>query len=137
MLALAIASAGASVHLAVQVAVDLWQLEDRPSLVRCHSEGSSSPRLAEPMDLDAVERQCHAADAARCELADALPLERAVDASKQLFGAEVPEIGFLRFSPAHDRVVWTLRTHQAGLTATIDAFDGDVIEFSAEGVTTN
>lgn len=143
LLALAIASAGASVHMAIEVAVVLWQTEERPLPIRCPgdeampSPATPSGAVTVPEYLEAVELRCRAAGAARCEVAETLPFERAVEATASLFGHELPDHAFLRFSPAHHRVVWTLRAHQAGLTANVDAFDAGVVEFSADGVTTN
>lgn len=143
LLALAIASAGASVHLALEVAVSPWNSEDRLLPTRCPGEGPLAPPAADddaivaPAELEAIELRCRSAGAERCEVADAMPLQRAIEASATLFGADVPDHAFLRFSPAHHRVVWTLRAHQAGLTADVDAFDAGVVEFAADGVTTN
>jgi len=143
LLALAIASAGASVHMAIEVAVSLWESDDRVVPIRCPDGDVTTPRgvvpgsQPGPDDLEAIEMRCRAAGAKRCEVALALPIERAVEASATLFGEETPDQALLRFSPVHHRVVWTLRAQEAGLTANVDAFDAGIVEFAADGVTTN
>jgi hypothetical protein len=143
LLALAIASAGASVHLAIEVVADLWSDGERVVPIRCPDAEPLGPSAAPlgpelgPDDLEAIELRCRSAGAARCEMALALPMQRAVEATLTLFGPETPDQALLRFSPVHHRVVWTLRAHEAGLTANVDAFDAGVVEFSADGVTTN
>lgn len=143
LLALAIASAGASIHLALEVAVALWQTDVRAVPTRCPgSDSAPAPTrpagtVTEPESLEAVELRCRAAGAARCEITEAMPFERAVEVTASLFGNDVPDYAYLRFSPSHHRVVWTLRANQAGLSADVDAFDAGVVEFVAYGVTTN
>lgn len=141
LLALAIATAGGSIHLAVEVALGLGRPEATapPSCPGApHRDATEAPDTEiDPSDLDAVEMRCRAAGAARCEVAHAVTFDRAVEATASLFGSDTPDHARLRFSHAHHRVVWTLRAHRAGLSAEVDAFDGAVVEFVAEGVTTN
>jgi hypothetical protein len=142
LLALAIASAGASIHLALEVAVALWQSDVRAVPTRCPgSDTAPAPTqppstVSEPESLEAIELRCRAAGAARCEITEAMPFERALEVTASLFGTDVPDYAYLRFSPSHHRVVWTLRANQAGLSADVDAFDAGVVEFVAYGVTT-
>ncbi len=143
MLALAIATAGASIHLAVELAMDAYAEDERVTPVRC--PGLAAPAnpvepvgaVAEPSYHEAVALRCQAAGASRCDVARVLPSHEAVAAAQALFGREPADHVFLRFSPAHHRVVWTVRATEAGMVADVDAFAGEVIEFAAEGVTTN
>jgi hypothetical protein len=130
------------VHMAIEVAVSLWEADERVVPIRCPDADRLEPGVVPgsalaPEDLEAIELRCRSAGAARCEVASALPIERAVEATATLFGEETPDQALLRFSPVHHRVVWTLRAEEAGLTANVDAFDAGIVEFAADGVTTN
>ncbi len=143
LLALAIATAGASIHLAVEIATDAYASDERVVPVRCPGALEALERVrpsgaaADPSYLEAVERRCRADGAARCDVSNVVPHGRAIEAVRPLFGDEDVNHVFLRFSPAHHRIVWTVTAIEAGLIADVDAFEVDVIEFAAEGVTTN
>lgn len=115
---------------------------DAPTPPSCpgapHRDASeASGAVTDSTDLDAVQRRCRAAGAPRCDVTEAVSFDRAIEVTSSLFGSDTPDHAQLRYSPAHHRVVWTLRAHQAGLVADVDAFDGAVVEFVAHGVTTN
>jgi hypothetical protein len=136
MLAVAIACAGASVHLAVDVAVALWRQGDRPQ-IHCpgdsRSAAASRPKgaVSQPAHLEAVAVRCLAEGAPRCDVDHAIDFGHAIGATATLFGDDIPEHAMLRFSQDHHRVVWTLRAPAAGLSADVDAFDGTVVGFRA------
>jgi hypothetical protein len=140
LLALTIATAGASLHLAVDLTLDLWRPAAR---VKCPggsvAQTDDRPDGASlgPDELESVEASCRTSGAARCDVARVVPYARALEATRAFFGDESPDQALLRFSPVHHRVVWTLRAHEAGLRADVDAFDAAVVEFAADGVTTN
>ena len=140
LLALAIATAGASVHFAIEIAM---APSDRALEIRCPgheaapAEVAPSDAVSEPAYLEAVELRCRAAKARRCEVAQAIDPGLAVETASVLFGEEHPDHVFLRYAPAYRRVVWTVTDTRSGMTADLDAFDGAVIEFTADGVTTN
>ena len=142
LLALAIATAGASVHFAIEIAM-APSASERSRDVTCPGHGTATDELepdgavSEPSYLEAVELRCRAAKARRCEVARAIDAGRAVETASTLFGEEHPDHVFLRYAPAYRRVVWTVTDTRSGMTADLDAFDGAVIEFTADGVTTN
>ncbi len=141
LLALAIATAGASVHFAIEIATAPEHGGARE--VRCPGHAAEPAELApsgdvvEPSYLEAVELRCRAAKARRCEIAQAIDADLAIENASSLFGDEHPDHVFLRYAPAYRRVVWTVTDTDSGMTADLDAFDGEIIEFAADGVTTN
>ncbi|MBX7082574.1 MAG: hypothetical protein K1X88_25440 [Nannocystaceae bacterium] len=143
LLAFAIATAGASIHLAIELTMDAYAQDERVTPVRCPGLAGAAPvvtptgAVAEPSYHEAVALRCEAAGAPRCDVEHVLPAHAAVTSAQALFGGEPADHVFLRFSPVHHRVVWTVRATEAGLVADLDAFRGEVVEFAAEGVTTN
>jgi hypothetical protein len=141
LLALAIATAGASVHFAIEILVST-DAESGPPQIRCPGRAAPGSALepsatASPAYLEAVELRCRAAEATRCDIDQAIPSSLALQLATPALGSETPDLVFLRFAPLHRRVVWTVTDTRGGLSLDIDAFDGTPIELTDAGVTTH
>ncbi len=133
LLALAIATAGASVHLAVLVIGD-----DEPASTRVvcetqpHVDASVGRLAGDPEYLDAVETRCRLAGAERCDVADVMGRTEAIVRAEAILGAGLADHAFVRFAPEYGRIVWSVRDLDVGARAEIDAFDGRALEYAID-----
>jgi hypothetical protein len=134
LLALAIATAGASLHLAWLV---LTPDDPSPRVVTCpgHGASTSSEGLAgDPRYLEAVETRCRMAQEAteRCDVGAVMSRAEAIVRAEAMLGPGTADHAFVRFAPEYARIVWTVRDLDMGARADLDAFDGGVLEYAIE-----
>lgn len=131
LLALAIATAGASVHVAALV---IAGDDDSRTRVTCPTKAGrlASGPTGDPAYLEAVELRCGMAGVDRCDVANVLGRSEALERAEALLGPETADHAFVRFAPEYGRIVWSVRDLDAGTRAELDAFDGRVLEYSLE-----
>ena len=133
LLALAIATAGASVHLAVLVFTDD---EPAPAKIVCATQahgGAPAGLLAgDPEYLEAVETRCRIAAAERCDVANVMGRVEAIVRAEAILGAGLADHAFVRFAPEYGRIVWSVRDLDVGARAELDAFDGRALEYAID-----
>jgi hypothetical protein len=135
LIALAIATAGASVHVAALVLADEDDASTRK--ITCPTAARKPERgpVGDPGYLEAVELRCLTAHADRCDVANVLALSDAIARGEGLLGANAADHAFVRFAPEYGRIVWSVRDLDASARAELDAFDGRVLEYSLEVAT--
>lgn len=133
LLALAIATAGASVHLAVLAFTDDETATARVVCATEHPVGARSGTLAgDPDYLDAVATRCRLAAAERCDVANVMSRLEAIVRAESILGAGLADHAFVRFAPEYGRIVWSVRDLDVGARAEIDAFDGRALEYAID-----
>lgn len=134
LLALAIATAGASVHVAI---LAFAAPEESAPLLECPGRLVAMDAVpvgatAQPEYLAAVERRCSLSGATRCEIAQAIDRNEALARAEDMLGARTADHAFLRFAPEFGRIVWSVRDLDAGQRAELDAFDGRALEYAID-----
>jgi hypothetical protein len=136
LLALAIATAGASVHFAIEIAMSSDDDQPRALEIRCPGHDTGARELAplaavsDPSYLEAVELRCRAAGAQRCDLSRAIDAGTATAIATPMFAGGTPDHVFLRYAPSYRRVVWTLTDTRGSTSIDLDAFDGSLVELT-------
>jgi hypothetical protein len=132
LLALAIATAGASLHMLVLVT----HSEPTTHRVTCSTRADVSPSVGglvgDPSYLEAVELRCRAGAADRCDVANVMGRVEAIVRAEATLGAGTADHAFVRFAPEHGRIVWSVRDLDASTRAELDAFDGRALEYAID-----
>jgi hypothetical protein len=128
LLALAIATAGASVPLA-----DAEPTTPRITCpMRADVGGPTGGLVGDPRYLEAVQVRCHAAVTDRCDVANVMGRVEAIVRAEAMLGAGAVDHAFVRFAPEYGRIVWSVRDLDASTRAELDAFDGRALEYAID-----
>jgi len=132
LLALAIATAGASVHMLLIVT----HSEPEPTRVTCSTRAElgtpAGSLVGDPGYLEAVETRCRMAETDRCDVANVMGRVEAVVRAEAMLGAGAADHAFVRFAPEYGRIVWSVHDTGANTRAELDAFDGRALEYAID-----
>lgn len=129
LLALAIATAGASVHLAIEVMQTSAAVR---APVVC--PGHAMRAIDRPEYLVAMREHCRVDDGTGCDEVF-VTLPEAIAAAEEVLGEDSVDHAFLRYSRAHRRVVWSVFDLDDASRLELSATDTRVLEYADESIT--
>lgn len=137
MLALAIATAGASLHMLVLVTHSEPTTPRVTCPMRADVAAPAGGLVGDPGYLEAVKARCEMASPdvqgeLRCDIANVMGRVEAIVRAEATLGAGTADHAFVRFAPEYGRIVWSVRDLDANTRAELDAFDGRALEYAID-----